>query len=380
MAFWGPAVLATPGAGRSSDQAYAQLSSMLLAEGWTLLGENTASRAGWHAYVWQSPADNLLGDSFQLIIYRPVDTCKQRSKVQGLELEAVTGVEIGTLSAYRYNKMVSGYDNPNTNTYAPYRWSSSKVLPQFDLFPTSSHARGFLQTILGVEQWILVTKDQVYWGGGEVEQEGSRPLNVGFVGNMQPAAALTEYLTWKGFSRLPLLVNYGAGAHLAPWFYGLTDIASRGTRIFQSGKQPLKGFYDGFWPGALGRDKHEPESTKGATPINIEGALAAPEITQIIYYGSSYYGSGATGYVMETPQYIVPNLLQMYATPGDDGFRWARQGGIIDINASGFDAESVYPVSGRYMICEGPRLPAPTSMPNAVAITLVRTGPIPTGV
>ena len=350
---------------------------MLLAEGWTLLGKNIVSRPGWHAYVWQCPTDKLLGDSFQVVVYRPVDTWKLQSKMHGLELEAVTGVEIGTLSAFRYNKQVVGHDSPNTNTDAPYRWSSTKVVPQFDTLPTSSHARGLLQTILGAEQWILVTKDQIYWGGGEVEQDGSSPLNVGFVGNMQPAVAMTEYLTWKGFSRLPLLVNYGAGAHLAPWFYGLTDTTSRGTRNFSGSKPSLKGFYDGFWPKALGRDKHEPESTKGATPINIEGALAAPEISQLVYYAASYYGTPSAGYVMETPQYVVPNLLRMYAAPGDDGFHWARQGGIVDINASGFDAESVYPVSGRYMICDGPRLPTFTSTPNAVAITLVRTGPIP---
>lgn len=379
MSFWGPAVLATPGAGRSSDQAYVRLSAMLLEEEWTLLGENTTTRPGWHAYVWQCPVDKLLGDVFQVIVYRPVEACMVDSRADGLEIEAVSGVELSTLTAYRYNRRLVGNASTPAPQDAPYRWSVTKVaLTAFNLGLSQGYARSVFQTIPGAEYWILVTKDQIYWGGAAIEKDGYWPLNVGFVGNMQPASALEEYLSWVSASKLPLLVNYGAGAHLSPWFYGMSEATSRTNNGFQVAPSALKGRHNGFWSATSGRDKHEPDQTTGATPLG-GGALAAPELSQLVYYGSVSYG-GSGGYVVETPQYLVPNLLRAYVAPADTGFPMARQGGIIDVSAPELDAANVYPVSGRYMLCETPPNQSANSLPAPLHTTLVRTGPIPTGV
>ena len=376
MAFWGPAVLATPGAGRASDQAYAHLAPMLLAEGWTLLGENTTIRPGWHAYVWQCPVDSLLGEVFQVIVYRPVETCMESSKVLGLELEAVSDVELSTLTAYRYNRHISYDVATPASQDAPYRWSATKVaLNSSALNLDNGYARGVFPVIPGAEYWILVTKDQIYWGGAATEKRGSWPLNVGFVGNMQPAVALEEYLTRVNVTKLPLLVNYGAGAHLSPWFYGMTEDRNRTVTGFQGGGNPRKGWHNGFWSSTPGRDKHEPDQTTGSTPLG-GGALAAAELRQLVYYGSVSYG-GYSGYVVETPQYLVPNLLRAYILPEDLGFPLAKQGGIIDVSAPELDVANVYPVSGRYMLCETPSNQTVNSLPTPLHTTLVRTGPIP---
>ena len=373
MAFWGPAVLTTPGAGRASDQAYAHLATMLSTEGWTLLGENTTTRPGWHAYVWQCPVDNLLGDVFQVIIHRPVETCMLNSAVHGLELEAVSDVELSTLTAYRYNRRISGSRSPYTSQDAPYRWSASKeALNSSTLDLGNGYARGFLHTVPGAEYWILVTKDQIYWGGATIEKAGSWPLNAGLVGNMQPAAALEEFLTWVGTTKLPLLVNYGDGANLSPWFYGLTENLSR-TADRLSGPPPFKGWYNGFWSSAPGGYKYEPDMTTGASTIG-GGALAPAELCQLVHYGAVSYGSNNVGYVVETPQYLVPNLLRAYVSPGDSGFPLAQQGGIIDVTAPELDAVNVYPVSGRYMLCG---VSSNYASSPAYPVTLVRTGPIP---
>ena len=377
MSFFGPAVIAEAGMGRASDQAYTKLASMLLEEDWTLLGENTVTRPGWHAYVWQCPADNLMGDLFQVIIYRPVETCMLNSRVQGLELEAVSEVEIGTLTAYRYNKYIRDVEAPTDYKEAPNRWKASKVTINSDTLDNlSGYARGLLQTTIGTEQWLLVTKDQIYWGGGLVEMEGVRPLNIGFIGNMQPAAALDEFLNWIGATKLPLLVSYAAGAHLSPWFYGLTDNRGRTKSGFYNGKTLLKGYNTGFWLAASGRDKHEPDLTAGSTPIT-GGALAAGEIYQFVYYGSVSYGASGIGYTVETPQYMVPNILRAYVTPSDYGFPYARQGAMFDISAPELDAVNTYPVSGRYMLCDSATKQTVSSLPTPLYSTLVRTGPIP---
>ena len=376
MSFFGPAVLAEAGMGRASDQAYTKLATMLSAEGWTLLGENTTSRAGWHAYVWQRPVDSLFGDSFQVIIYRPVETCMINSRVQGLELEAVSGVEIGTLTAYRYNKIINASEWTEYPKVAPYRWVESKVvLDSSSLSLRGGYARGFLHTTIGVEQWILVTKDAIYWGGGQVDVEGTWPLNVGFVGNMQPAIALQDYLTWMNVAKMPLLVNYGAGAHLAPWFYGLSDDYRRTSTGFYSGNI-LKGNHNGLYSMASGRDKHESDTTAGTTSIT-GGALAAGDIYQIGYYGSALTDSNNNRYVVETPQYIVPNLLRVYVAPSDYGFPYARQGTMFYVSAPELDAVNAYPVSGRYMLCNSATKQNVSSLPTPLYSTLVRTGPIP---
>ena len=373
MTFWGPAVLATPGAGRASDQAYAHLALMLSTEGWTLLGENTTTRPGWHAYVWQCPVDNLLRDSFQVIVYRPVETCMENSRVQGLELEAVSDVVISTLTAYRYNRHIVGLQSTPASQDAPYRWSTTKiVLDSNTLDLVYGYARGFLWTIPGAEYWLLVTKDQIYWGGAVVGKGGAWPLNVGFVGNMQPAVALEEYLDWVGAAKLPLLVNYGAGAHLSPWFYGVTESLYRGTNDISNSATPLKGNYSGFWSATSGRDKHELDQTTGVTPLG-GGALAAPELSQLVHYGAV----SLTSHIVETPQYLVPNLLRAYVAPADTGFPLARQGGIIDVSAPELDAVNVYPVSGRYMLCETPSNQTVSPLSTSLHTTLVRTGPIP---